>query len=305
MMKIISCGSVDPSFKTSKYNYGDQYDYRDNRVLGGMAMQDGGVVKAYVVYDRAVLTGSGFNETLNTFKNNYLSNPTYYLKGIAEQTVTMYNAFSTALGNKTDLLFDEEYFYMNEQLKELGTDIRNYQMDMGRTQYCLPIKTMEKIEFTTSNRWILNPLQWAKEAANKQGTKFENKKICIIDYNADTKIAYIGTISPELFMEKRKIELTSDEKSKLEAGRIEYQKAIDYLAIDEDDMFVIKPQYDTPEGLVAGELKQSQKDGALAYMNAIRLAAGMEKLKWNDKAYVKAQHKATILAYRKASWDCQ
>ena len=40
------------------------------------------------------------------------------MKSIVQHAVIMYNALSTKLGNKTELKFDEDFFYINEQLKE-------------------------------------------------------------------------------------------------------------------------------------------------------------------------------------------
>jgi len=169
---IICYGSVDPTFKTSRFNYGDKDDYRYS-ALGGCWINDGGYIKGIIGYNTDVLINDSIRDTTNYFKQNYESNPIYYLKGIAQQGVTMFNATSTALGNKTNLIFDEYYFYMNEQLKELGSSIRQYINVTGKYEYSKSIKTMENIEIIpTYPYYTLNPMQWANFATYAKNTDF-------------------------------------------------------------------------------------------------------------------------------------
>ena len=50
--KIFSFGSVDPSYKTSRYSYGDAYNYYENGVLHGCITNVDGVNKGAVYYNK-------------------------------------------------------------------------------------------------------------------------------------------------------------------------------------------------------------------------------------------------------------
>ena len=128
--KIISFGSVDPSYTTSTYSYGDAYNYRENGALHGTLFNDNSTIKGGVYYNKNVAKNT--STVINNFKTAYASDEINYLKSIVQHGILMYNAYSTNLGNKTSLTFDEKYFYINEQLKENGSSIRNYLSDMDR-----------------------------------------------------------------------------------------------------------------------------------------------------------------------------
>ena len=72
--------------------------------------------------------------------------------------------------------------------------------------------------------------------------------------------------------------LTDEEKAKRTEGRAEYQRAIEYL---ENDLpvYEIEPVCTIASSLVAGKLSESKASGILGYVNAIRVAAGLPKLK--------------------------
>ena len=76
-------------------------------------------------------------------------------------SLAMYNALSTRLGNKTELVFDEEFFYINEQLKESSSSIRTYLADMDKSNYMKAIGIRENIEISNSIYYILNPMMFA------------------------------------------------------------------------------------------------------------------------------------------------
>lgn len=298
--KIISYGSIDPTFKSNGSNYDGTYSIKNTwSTLGGIEISDGGKVKGTIKYNTYALINNDYSETIKLFENNYLSNPIYYQKGIAEQTITMYNATKTVEGNKTNLVFNEDYFYMNEQLKEYGSSIRNYAVKMEKTENLKFLNRMTNVGIITSSRYLLNPMQWVNNAGTP--TNSDNRNIGIVDYNVDTGELYMGAMNPEMFAEKEKkrtIELTAEEKTKLEEGRKEYNKAMEYFVQDEDEGYVTQPQDEVAGSLVAGELKQSKKDGAISYINAIRVAGGLGKVTWSDEAYELAQAKATLLSYR-------
>lgn len=295
---IISYGSVDPSYVTNTYSYGDDYPYYENSGLYGCLFSDSGVVKGGIYYNKSALYNGRYAQIIEMFKENYLSNTTKYLRGISEQGVTMYNALSTNLGNKTELVFNEDFFYINEQFKELGTSIRLYMRDMNKTTiYVKAIGVKENIEISNSIYYLLNPLQFASMASNNRTEVFGEKNIAVFDYDYDNRLITALTLSADAFESVEQIDLTTEEQSKLSSGRYEYNQAETNLN-KESEIYDIIPEAETASGLVAGKLKDSKAQGITDYVNAIRVAAGLPKLNLNEEAFSVAQHISTLMTYR-------
>ena len=292
--QIISFGSVDPTYKTNTYSYGDKYNYSENGVLHGCISNVDGIIKGAVHYNKSI---GEYNEIFDIFKSNYESNPTKYLRGISEHSVLMYNAFCTSLGYNTHLEFDEDFFYINEQFKEFGTSIREYLMDMGKTSYIKAIGNKENIELSNGSFYIMNPMEFASLAVLNKGAKYEEKTVAIFDYNYDTKLLSAICISKDAFKRYEDIELTLEENEKLIAGREKYAEAISKLYA-ESGLYDVEPQSTNPSTMVAGELKQSKKEGITAYVNAIRIAAGLPEVSLDEDAFLVAQHISTLISYR-------
>ena len=83
----------------------------------------------------------------------------------------------------------------------------------------------------------------------------------------------------------------------MNAGREEYENAINKFK-EENGLYDVEPQSTEPTTLVAGKLKQSKKEGITSYLNAMRVAGGLPKLRINEEAFNVAQHISTLLSYR-------
>ncbi len=299
----MSFGSVDPSYSTQSYSYGDSYNYRENRYLSGAQFNNSGKINGGVYYNK---TDFSYSELATEFKNNYMSDEENYLKSLSEQSILMYNALSTRLGNKTNLQFDEKYFYVNQQFKEYGTTVRKYMFDMGINTKAKMLGIRENLELD-ERYYFLNPMVFAGLAKNNKTTNFEDKNIAIFDYYSKEKLISTVVINkdslePEI---KNQINLTAEENQKLQAGREEYKKTMEYLEKDGENGYDITPQDTEPGNLVAGKLKQSKKDGWISYMNVSRVGAGLHKLVWDTKPESLAQHKAVLTSYNKKKLGLQ
>ena len=294
--KIFSFGSVDPSYKTSRYSYGDAYNYYENGVLHGCITNVDGVNKGAVYYNKTEYEFE-YSNIYPIFESNYKSDEEKYLKGLSQQSILMYNAFSTQLGYKVDLKFDEEMFYINEQLKEFGSSIREYAFDVDKTNYIKSMGIKENTELHMGSYYIMNPMEFASLASRNRTSNYGDKLIAVFDYNTETKLLSAISIGEELFKRYDEIELTAEEKSKLLAGREKYKQAKENL-YKEDGLYDIEPQSTEITTLTAGELKQSKKQGITDYVNAIRLAAGLEELELDEDAFEVAQHISTLISYR-------
>lgn len=295
---IASYGSVDPTYKTYTYSYDDAYNYKENGVLHGCLFNFGGKIKGGIYYNKYEIFDGNYNDTVNFYEETYRSDENTYLRSLIEHSVPMFNALSTNQGYKTNLKFDEDFFYINQQFKELGSSIKNYFERMDKSSYYRGIKLKEKVGFTNSVYYILNPGIIASLCSYSFGTDFSEKNIAVFDYNMDTKIITTGAVSPDAFKRHDAVDLTDDEIQKLIDGRKEYEKAIKDLYL-ENSIYKIEPQTKNPSTLVAGELVDSKKRGILEYVNAIRVAAGLSKFELDEHAYDISQHIATLISYRK------
>ena len=303
---IVSYGSVDPTFKADKGSYGDdygQYSLQRNR-MGGVfyPSKDNKVIAGlfYNVRALALDTNNHEAETANFFVNTYKSNPTKYLKGISEQAVLMFNALAKKLGKEANLKFDENIFYVNEQMKEFGSSIRTYAEEMDKDSYVYRIKASDNVEID-SRYYVLNPLQFAQYAGEPLTDYKEfndkNKNIGVFDYDIDKKKLTVITVKENIFERLEKVTLTDEETSKLSAGRYEYQQAITNLN-KESGLYKVNPITTPASELLAGELKDSKKQGITDFVNAVRVAAGLGKLKVDKDAFDVAQHIAVLSTYR-------
>ena len=296
--KIICYGSVDPSYKVSKYSYGVDYPYTDYSSLHGCLFSNDGTVEGGIFYYRYALENGNAKKIINYFTEHYMEDPTKYLKGIAMHGVAMYNAISKRLGQKTMLTFDEDVFYINEQLKEFGSSIREYLIDMDKTSTCLKgIGIREDIELANRYYYTLNPILFAVMADDNVGADFGDRTLAVFDYIPDQKLLFAGAISPNTFDLTSSVALTKDEQNKLSAGRNEYSIAKKKL-YQESDIYSTVPVATSASDLVAGELKQSKKEGITAYVNAIRVAGGLPEFELSEDAFKVAQYVSTLMSYR-------
>ena len=296
--KIISFGSVDPSYTTSTYSYGDSYNYRENGSLHGTLFNDNSVIKGGVYYNKNV--AKNVATVINDFKTTYASDEINYLKSIVQHGILMYNAYSTNLGNKTNLIFDEEYFYINEQFKENSSSIRKYLSAMDKADKMKAIGIRESVELSNNAYYLMNPGLFATLAKDNKTAKFDGKNIAIFDYDSSQKLLSAIAIGDDAFEYEDKgktIELTQEEQIKMQNGKVEYEKAMNYFATD-SEFYDVEPQSTDAGSLVAGELKESKENGILSYLNAIRVAGGLGKIGFDEESYTMSRYKATLLSYR-------
>ena len=297
--QIFSYGSIDKTFKTSTYNYGDDYQYSGKMPLCGYFATDDGTINGGIFYNKYALFNGNYTKIMDFYEENYLSDEETYLIGLSKQGILMYNALSKQRGNRdtTPLIFDEEMFYINEQFKQFDSSINEYLSETDLDiAYMRSIGIKSSVD-VASPYYMLNPVMFADMANDNLYTAFEEKNIGIFDYNVIEKEIIAVAIAPNSFERNEKIEYTEEEKEKLEAGREEYRLAMEKLKND-DPVYEIEPVTNDASGLVAGKLTKSKQEGILQYLNAIRVAAGLPKFENNETNNNVAQHKATLLSYR-------
>ena len=301
--KIVSFGSIDETYKTQTYSYGDDYPYNERSPLFGCLFSKEGTVGGGVYYNRYIGDNNeyvNYTDVIELYETNYTSNSTKYLKGLSEQAILMYNALSLKLGNRETAKFEfnEEYFYINEQFKEFGTSIREYMLDADlSTQYMKGIGVKSNVEIANKVYYIINPLLFADLAGNNRYTIFSDKTNAVFDYDVNRKILYAVTLSDDAFERTEKIDYTSEEQEKLEKGREKYNEAIQKFN-EAGSLYEIEPQIDEPSELVAGKLNVKAQEAVTSYVNAIRAGAGVADVEINNESFDVAQHKSTLISYR-------
>ena len=296
--QIFSYGSIDKTFKTSTYSYGDDYPYSGRMPLCGYFAVDDGI-NGGIFYNKNALFNGNYTKIMDFYEENYLSDEETYLIGLSKQGILMYNALSKQRGNRdtTPLIFDEETFYINEQFKEFGTSIDEYISEMDlMVAHSKTLGAKFSIEISDAY-YMINPCMFADLANDNQYTVFEEKNIGLFDYNLETKKLSAFAISKNVFDRIGKVDYTKEEKEKIEAGREEYKLAMEKLK-NSDPVYEIEPVTNSASGLVAGKLTKSKQEGILQYLNAIRVAGGLPKFENNETNNNVAQHKATLLSYR-------
>ena len=90
--------------------------------------------------------------------------------------------------------------------------------------------------------------------------------------------------------------LSAEEMALLAEGRIAYARSVKLFAREGDGLFITPPQF-SGLPLAAGTIKQNKLEGAAAYLNALRAAAGLLPLAHSPELSVEAQHRAVLYAY--------
>ena len=297
---IFSYGTVWKNYQI--YGSGSGYSINNvgNDAFQGYNITSGETILGGVYYNRNRYIGTP-NNTVDVYVNAYNSNPTHYLKCISEHGVEMYKAVSVINGYKCNIKFDDDFFYINEQLKETGSSIRKYVNSMDKGTYCDMLGARSNtLLVTNTHLHFLNPAMFAnmfyQNSLNKVDRTGDNN-IAVFDYVQDKNLLTAILVSKDLFKKDGKIDLTQDELNKYYAGKSEYDKAISYLNKD-SGIYSSNPVISPASGLYAGELLENKKIGIVCYINAIRIAAGLPSFSLDNSLFSYAQHTATLMSYR-------
>ena len=126
--------------------------------------------------------------------------------------------------------------------------------DLNKESELKAISNKQNIELSNRSYYIMNPAWFFPSGIT---SNFGDKNIAIFDYNVDTKSLVAITVSEDIFRRYDPIELTTEEKSKLVAGRAEYAEAVEKL-YEEEGLYDVEPQSTDVTTLTAGELKDSK-----------------------------------------------
>ena len=281
--KIVCYGSVSPGFETNKYSYGEKVNPYVR--AGCEAKDDDGKLYAVIYYTKFHL------DAYKRFTENLTENN----RNLCKHAVEMWNAISYLYGYKTKTYFDEELFNIGAQLADNHSDLYDYCKSTNQSS-CYQLMTGRKATFL--EYFYPNPLEFAENARNYECPK--GNAIDFMYYPAgeenDDYWIMEGFVNKELLADWKSVAYTEREKELLENSRKYYTNSVNTVN-SMKSYYEIKPSYDSIKNIEGGKLSKEVAKGAVDYLNAIRVGAGLNPLEYSEQLSEDAQCKSTYTVY--------
>ena len=281
--KIVCYGSVSPGFETNKYSYGEKVNPYAR--AGCEAKDDDGKLYAVIYYTKFHL------DAYKRFTENLTENN----RNLCKHAVEMWNAISYLYGYKTATYFDEKLFNIGAQLADNHSDLYDYCKSTNQSS-CYQLMTGRKATFL--EYFYPNPLEFAKNARNYECPK--GNAIGFMYYPAgeenDDYWSMEGFVNKELLADWKSVAYTEREKELLENSRKYYTNSVNTVN-SMKSYYEIKPSYDSIKNIEGGKLSKEVAKGAVDYLNAIRVGAGLNPLEYSEQLSMDAQCKSTYTVY--------
>lgn len=281
--KIVCYGSVSPGFETNKYSYGEKVNPYAR--AGCEAKDDDGKLYAVIYYTKFHL------DAYKRFTENLTENN----RNLCKHAVEMWNAISYLYGYKTATYFDEKLFNIGAQLADNHSNLYDYCKSTNQSS-CYQLMTGRKATFL--EYFYPNPLEFAKNARNYECPK--GNAIGFMYYPAgeenDDYWIMEGFVNKELLADWKSVAYTEREKELLENSRKYYTNSVNTVN-SMKSYYEIKPSYDSIKNIEGGKLSKEVAKGAVDYLNAIRVGAGLNPLEYSEQLSMDAQCKSTYTVY--------
>ena len=281
--KIVCYGSVSPGFETNKYSYGEKVNPYAR--AGCEAKDDDGKLYAVIYYTKFHL------DAYKRFTENLTENN----RNLCKHAVEMWNAISYLYGYKTATYFDEKLFNIGAQLADNHSDLYDYCKSTNQSS-CYQLMTGRKATFL--EYFYPNPLEFAENARNYECPK--GNAIGFMYYPAgeenDDYWIMEGFVNKELLADWKSVAYTEREKELLENSRKYYINSVNTVN-SMKSYYEIKPSYDSIKNIEGGKLSKEVAKGAVDYLNAIRVGAGLNPLEYSEQLSMDAQCKSTYTVY--------
>mgnify|MGYP003393129535 FL=1 len=281
--KIVCYGSVSPGFETNKYSYGEKVNPYAR--AGCEAKDDDGKLYAVIYYTKFHL------DAYKRFTENLTENN----RNLCKHAVEMWNAISYLYGYKTATYFDEKLFNIGAQLADNHSDLYDYCKSTNQSS-CYQLMTGRKATFL--EYFYPNPLEFAENARNYECPK--GNAIGFMYYPAgeenDDYWIMEGFVNKELLADWKSVAYTEREKELLENSRKYYTNSVNTVN-SMKSYYEIKPSYDSIKNIEGGKLSKEVAKGAVDYLNAIRVGAGLNPLEYSEQLSMDAQCKSTYTVY--------
>ena len=281
--KIVCYGSVSPGFETNKYSYGEKVNPYAR--AGCEAKDDDGKLYAVIYYTKFHL------DAYKRFTENLTENN----RNLCKHAVEMWNAISYLYGYKTATYFDEKLFNIGAQLADNHSDLYDYCKSTNQSS-CYQLMTGRKATFL--EYFYPNPLEFAKNARNYECPKGNAIGFMYYPTGEENDDYWImeGFVNKELLADWKSVAYTEREKELLENSRKYYINSVNTVN-SMKSYYEIKPSYDSIKNIEGGKLSKEVAKGAVDYLNAIRVGAGLNPLEYSEQLSMDAQCKSTYTVY--------
>lgn len=281
--KIVCYGSVSPGFETNKYSYGEKVNPYAR--AGCEAKDDDGKLYAVIYYTKFHL------DAYKRFTENLTENN----RNLCKHAVEMWNAISYLYGYKTATYFDEKLFNIGAQLADNHSDLYDYCKSTNQSS-CYQLMTGRKATFL--EYFYPNPLEFAENARNYECPKGNAIGFMYYPTGEENDDYWImeGVVNKELLADWKSVAYTEREKELLENSRKYYINSVNTVN-SMKSYYEIKPSYDSIKNIEGGKLSKEVAKGAVDYLNAIRVGAGLNPLEYSEQLSMDAQCKSTYTVY--------
>lgn len=281
--KIVCYGSVSPGFETNKYSYGEKVNPYAR--AGCEAKDDDGKLYAVIYYTKFHL------DAYKRFTENLTENN----RNLCKHAVEMWNAISYLYGYKTATYFDEKLFNIGAQLADNHSDLYDYCKSTNQSS-CYQLMTGRKATFL--EYFYPNPLEFAENARNYECPKGNAIGFMYYPTGEENDDYWImeGFVNKELLADWKSVAYTEREKELLENSRKYYTNSVN-IVNSMKSYYEIKPSYDSIKNIEGGKLSKEVAKGAVDYLNAIRVGAGLNPLEYSEQLSMDAQCKSTYTVY--------
>lgn len=281
--KIVCYGSVSPGFETNKYSYGEKVNPYAR--AGCEAKDDDGKLYAVIYYTKFHL------DAYKRFTENLTENN----RNLCKHAVEMWNAISYLYGYKTATYFDEKLFNIGAQLADNHSDLYDYCKSTNQSS-CYQLMTGRKATFL--EYFYPNPLEFAENARNYECPKGNAIGFMYYPTGEENDDYWImeGFVNKELLVDWKSVAYTEREKELLENSRKYYINSVNTVN-SMKSYYEIKPSYDSIKNIEGGKLSKEVAKGAVDYLNAIRVGAGLNPLEYSEQLSMDAQCKSTYTVY--------
>ena len=281
--KIVCYGSVSPGFETNKYSYGEKVN---SYVRVGCEATDNDENLYGAIYYTEFHLDAYDRFTKNLTKNN---------RNLCKHAVEMWNAIAYLYGYKTETYFDEKLFNIGAQLADNHSDLYDYCMSTNQSS-CYQLMTQRTATFL--QYYYPNPLEFAQNSRHYKCQK--GNAIGFMYYpTGEGKDGYKileGFVNKELLADWKSVAYTEREKELLENSRKYYTNSVNTVN-SMKSYYEIKPSYDSIKNIEGGKLSKEVAKGAVDYLNAIRVGAGLNPLEYSEQLSMDAQCKSTYTVY--------
>lgn len=281
--KIVCYGSVSPGFETNKYSYGEKVNPYAR--AGCEAKDDDGKLYAVIYYTKFHL------DAYKRFTENLTENN----RNLCKHAVEMWNAISYLYGYKTATYFDEKLFNIGAQLADNHSDLYDYCKSTNQSS-CYQLMTGRKATFL--EYFYPNPLEFAENARNYECPKGNAIGFMYYPTGEENDDYWImeGFVNKELLADWKSVAYTEREKELLENSRKYYTNSVNTVN-SMKSYYEIKPSYDSIKNIEGGKLSKEVAKGAVDYLNAIRVGAGLNPLEYSEQLSMDVQCKSTYTVY--------